>query len=150
MTTSMLTVTTIFYLSLIAMAFMLALKSKEIKTGNQSFLSRLCTKADRFFDIAYAKYKFAASHVNRHTLIGVVQLGAFHILSMGRSAYLFLYRLAHRNPHAKMVIDMVRGRGTMFIENEYGEMRSNAASFFLKRISEDKIIGQTVTGQARR
>lgn len=129
---------------------MIGLKSREMKTGNVSFLSRICAKADRFFDAVYEKYKFAASHVNRHTFIGIVQLGAFHILSLGRSAYLFLYRLAHKNPHAKMVIDMVRGRGTMFIENEYGEMRSNAASFFLKRISEDKIISQTATGHARR
>lgn len=117
---------------------MLTLKAMEVRSGKPSILARISDRIDHILHFIYDKAKAAVLHVNRHTFIGLMQITAFHILSALRSSYIWLYKLAHKNPHAKMVIDMVRGRGE---RGQIGEnLKPGAASFFLKRISEDKIV----------
>ena len=119
----------IFYLAFISIILMLWTKSRELSTGRQSLVSRLGDETDHIFHKMHDDIRTAVSYFNKHTFIAFLQWVAAHILSWFRTLYIKLFHLAHRHPHSKKVIDMVRGKGEV--------SGQGGASFFLKKISDD-------------
>ena len=121
--------TIVFLVALAGIAGMIELKYLEIKKGRKLFLSRLGESTDHIVHAAYDHVRIFLSHFNRRTCIEAAQYIAVHVLSWLRSIYIRLYHLAHRNPHSKKVIDMVRGRG---------EANSNGgSSFYIKQMVQE-------------
>ncbi|MDE2188708.1 MAG: hypothetical protein KGJ35_03210 [Patescibacteria group bacterium] len=120
---------TIFYLSLAIIVFMLWSKRTELATGKQSLVSRLGQNSDHVFHRLHADFMEVVSYFNKHTFIAFTQWIAAHVLLWLRTLYIKIFHLAHRNPHTKKVIDMVRGE--IEINTQGG------ASFFLKKIAPD-------------
>ncbi len=125
----MYTLITIFYVSLIAIILMIALKRHEVKTGNASLVSRLGKGSDDIFHAIFGAVRLTISYINKHTFIAIAQWIAFHVLLHIRKAYVEVKHRALINPHSKKVIDAVRGRG---------EVKHEGASFYLRRISAEK------------
>jgi hypothetical protein len=125
----------IFYVSFACIAAMLWSKQVEMRTGRQSLVSRLGDDADHVLHRINDDARSVVSYFNKHTFIAFLQWIAAHILSWFRNLYIKLYHMAHRHPHSKKVIDMVRGQGEV---NQNG-----GASFFLKKISDDSDAGST-------
>lgn len=117
-----------FFVSLAFIITMVVIKSMEIQKGKKYFFSRLAEKTDHLFQKVYTAIKDAISYVNKHNLIALLQIIAYHILSWIRKGYLKVHAKAHAHPHSKKVIDMVKGKG---------EVHKGGASFYLKRISEE-------------
>ena len=113
---------------------MLVLKNRELSMGKQSVIARLGERTDSTFQATWIKVRYYFAHVNATNAIGSVQWLAFHFLTLLKKMYIKLHEFAYGNPHSKKVIDMVKGRG---VEHTRG-----AASFFLKKISEEKIVGK--------
>jgi hypothetical protein len=133
----MITLITIFYLSFIAMIFMLYMKRLELVAGKKYFLTNLADKNDHIFEKLHADIRTVISYFNKHTFIAFLQWIAAGILSWLRNLYIKLFHIARKYPHSKKVIDMVQGRG---------EANGNGgASFFLKKISDDSDAGSTTT-----
>lgn len=131
----MITLIIVFYLSFAGMAFMLWTKRVELATGRESLVSRLGNDVDHVFHRLETDARTVVSYFNKHTFIAFLQWIAAGILSWFRNLYIKLFHLAHRHPHSKKVIDMVRGKG---------EVTANGgASFFLKKISDDSDAGST-------
>jgi hypothetical protein len=126
--TTMYTTISLFYASLIAMIVMVVLKYREEKTGHPTIISRMFAWSDSFFSKAFSLIREAISYINKHTFISLAQWVAYHILRHIRMWYIEVRSHAHRNPHTKKVVDMVRGRG---------EIKKHGASIYLKRISND-------------
>lgn len=101
----------------------------ETKKGKKYFFSRLAEKTDHLFQKVYTAIKDTVAYINKHNLIALIQIIAYHILSWIRKAYLRIHEKAHAHPHSKKVIDMVKGKGEVH--------KSGGASFYLKRISEE-------------
>lgn len=123
-----------FYISVLGIVIMLVLKNRELSLGKQSFVARLGSRTDSTVHDVWGKFRYYMAHVNATNAIGSVQWVAFHFLSFLKKMYIKIHEMAYGNPHSKKVIDMVKGRG---VEHTRG-----AASFFLKKISEDKIVGR--------
>lgn len=119
----------IFGIALLGIILMLILKRLEIKSGKKSLFSRMGERTDHIFRAGYAHVRRTIRYVNRQTFIALMQWIAMHVLSSLRNAYIWAYRLAHRHPHSKKVIDMVRGKGEV--------QKGTAASFYLKQIREE-------------
>lgn len=117
---------TIFYISLVGIILMIFLKSREVKTGRPSVMSRFGRGSDHIFSAVFGGAKKFWSYLNRRTFIALAQWIAFHVLYHIRKVYVEIKHRALLNPHSKKVIDMVRGRG---------EVRDHGASFYLRRIS---------------
>ncbi len=124
----MYTTISLFYVSLLAMIIMVALKHREAATGHPTIISRMFAKSDNFFTSVFHSIKEGLSYINRHTFISLAQWVAYHILRHVRMWYIEIRHHAHRNPHTKKVVDMVRGKG---------EVKKHGASIYLKRISND-------------
>jgi hypothetical protein len=126
-----------FYVSFALIAFMLWMKRAELTTGRKYFVTRLAEENDHVFHEMYARVRNVISYFNKHTFIAFLQWIAVGFLSWLRRLYIKLFHLAHKHPHSKKVIDMVRGKG------EIGA--TGGASFFLKQITPDPIVGSTIT-----
>jgi len=122
-------VVTIFATALVGILLMYLFKWMELKSGKKTLLARLGTRTDGFFRTQYIKVRKFIHYMNRQTFIALTQWVAMHILSSLRNAYIWAYRLAHRHPHSKKVIDMVRGKGEV--------QKGTPASFYLKQIREE-------------
>lgn len=119
----------VFLVALLGIIIMIVLKAFELRSGKKSLLSRIGEGTDHIVHAVYDNVKFCVNHINVHNLIVLMQWIAVHVLSSLRSMYIWLYHLAHRHPHSKKVIDMVRGKG---------EVDSNGgSSFYLKQISRE-------------
>jgi hypothetical protein len=125
----MIVLISLFYASIFGIVLMLLLKRKEIHSGNQSVISRIGSGADHFFHRIFSNIHRFISYINKHTFIALAQWIAFHVLLRIRKLYVEVKHRAITNPHGKRMIDAVRGRG---------EVRSHGASFYLRRISQDK------------
>jgi hypothetical protein len=119
----------IFFLALLAIIGMLVLKAVEMRTGKQSVVAKMSAGVDPHVQAVHDTTKDVIRKFNRHTLVASIQWLAVHILSWLRGVYIKLYHLAHRYPHSKKVIDMVRGKGEV--------NRNNGSSFFLKQIDQE-------------
>ncbi len=120
----------IFFVSLIGILGMIFLKYREIKKERKSWLARLVLRFDPFFSTVYGRVRLFISYFNRKSAAALVQLIAYHVLSVARSIYLWIRAKAHAHPPSKKVIDMVRGRTDTSL--------NNGASFYLKKISQEK------------
>ena len=125
----MITLILLFYISLVGIIAMTLYKRHEIKTGKTLALSRIGEKTDQVFHRALTRVRDGISYFNKHTFIAMAQWIAYHILIRVRNWYIQLQLRAHKNPHMKKVIDMVRGRG---------EVNKQGVSFYLRRISSNK------------
>ncbi len=112
------------------MLFMLYIKAREVKRGTPSFISKVGNGTDHVVHGVYDRFKFWFDHLDKRTAIGVLQWIAFHVLSWAKNGYEWMHSHAHRNPHSKKVIDMVKGRA----DNPHAH--KGAASVFLKRIAK--------------
>ncbi len=119
-----------FFISAIAIIIMISLKSYEMKTNKKLWLSSLAEKTDHKVSSVYVFTRRIISYINRHSAIALMQWIAYHILSWIRGTYISMRSVAHSYPHSKKVLDMVRGRGVA--------VKNNGASFYLKRIGEEK------------
>ena len=108
---------------------MLLLKRRELATGHQGLISRFGRGTDHFFSAFFGAIRNGASYINRHTFIALAQWLAFHVLVHIRRVYVEIKHRALMNIHSKKVVDMVRGKG---------ELKRHGASFYLKRLSDDK------------
>ncbi|MEY2664474.1 MAG: hypothetical protein RIT04_282 [Candidatus Parcubacteria bacterium] len=120
----------VFFITLLAIVGMFVLKAIEIRTGKQSVLSKLGKSTDQHVHSAYDSVRYVLSHMNRNTAVAATQWVAVHVLSWLRAVYIKAYHIAHRHPHSKKVIDMVRGKGEVNL--------NGGSSFFLKQIAGDK------------
>ncbi len=125
----MLTLIVPFYISIIGIALMILLKRREVYSGHQSIVSKIGSGSDHFFHGIFSKMHQFISYINKHTFIALAQWVAFHVLLRIRKVYVEIKHHLLNNPHGKRMIDAVRGRG---------EVRSHGASFYLRRISQDK------------
>lgn len=121
----------IFLIALLGIVGMLVLKARELKSGHKNFLSRAGESTDQHVHAAYDATRHFLSYFNRHTAIALAQWVAAHVLSYLRRAYIWGYHLAHRHPHSKKVIDMVRGKG------EVDPNGNGTSSAFLNHISKN-------------
>lgn len=121
--------TIIFAVALLGMVGMILLKIGEVRGGKKSLLSRAGDNTDQHVHAAYDKVKYAFRYLNKRSGIALVQWVAFHFLSWMHEIYKWAYDVAHRHPHSKRVIDMVRGRGEVD--------KNGGSSFYLKQISAD-------------
>lgn len=124
----MYTLISIFYISLLAMAVMVLLKRREVKTGVPSLVSKVGAGSDHVFQAAYATVRHSLSYVNRRTFVALMQYVAFHILKASRTFYVEIKHRFISTTHGKRLIDAVRGRG---------EVQHHGASFFLRQIAAD-------------
>jgi len=118
----------IFYISLLAMIAMVALKRHEARTGVPSLVSKVGAGSDHIFHAAYSTVRHGLSYFNRRTFIALVQWLAFHILKFFRTLYVEIKHRFISTDHGKKLIDAVRGRG---------EVSDHGASFFLRQIAVD-------------
>ena len=125
----MYTLIALFYLAMIGIVTMILLKRREFSTGKKSIISRIGTGSDRLFNQIFMTVKQGVSYVNRKSFIVITQWVAFHILLRTRKVYVEIKHQALLNPHAKKVIDAVRGRG---------QIQNHGASFYLRRISSNE------------
>jgi len=123
----MYTLIILFYAALLGIIAMLLLKRREVRTGNQSLMSRLGRGSDHIFHAIFSGIGHTVSYVNKKTFIVVAQWIAFHVLLRIRRVYVEAKDRALQNPHSRKVIDAVRGRG---------EIANHGASFYLRRISD--------------
>lgn len=108
---------------------MMGFKALELRSGKQSWISRIASLTNHIFHDYFNRIKTFISYFNRKTALALIQLIAYHVLSWAREAYIWAYKKAHSHAPSKKVIDMVRGKG---------EVNTNGgASFYLKRISEE-------------
>jgi hypothetical protein len=121
--------TIIFAIALLGIVGMILLKIGEVRGGKKSLLSRMGDSTDQHVHSAYDRVRYAFRYINKKSAIALVQWIAFHFLSVVHEVYKWMYDKAHRHPHSKRVIDMVRGRGE--VNNNGG------SSFYLKQISAD-------------
>ncbi len=126
----MITLITIFYISLICMILMLLMKRREIMTGKQSIFSKIGANSDHIFNSVYMKARNILSYVNKHTFVALANWIAYHILLRVRKIYVEIKSKFLENPHGKKLIDAVRGRG---------DVKNHGASFYLRRISNNQI-----------
>ncbi len=124
----MYTLITLFYISFIGIVSMVLLKRREFATGRKSIVSRIGTGSDYLFNLIFMTVKRWTSYVNRKTFIVLTQWLAFHVLVRIRRVYVELKHRALMNPHARKVLDAVRGRGPI---------QTSGASFYLRRISSN-------------
>ncbi len=124
----MYTTITIFYISLAGIITMILLKRREVKTGEQSYVSKLGEGSDHIFAAFLIGIRRCISYINKHTFIALAQWIAFHVLVRVRKVYVEIKHLWLQNAHTKKVLDMVRGKG---------EIRKHGVSFYLRRISGD-------------
>lgn len=113
-------------MSLLGIITMPFLKSREVKTGRTTLLSRLGRGTDHIFHNIFSTAGRVISYVNRHTFIVIGQLVAFHILLRIRGVYVEIKHRTLANPHGRKILDAVRGRG---------EVKKHGASLYLRRIS---------------
>ena len=123
------TVEIIFFISLIGIIVMIVLKSVELRSGKKSLFSRMGKPTDHVVNAAHGKVRFAVSHINKHNAVNFLQWIAYHILSVVHRLFVWVREKAHRHPHSKKVIDMVKGKVEI---NQNG-----GSSFFLKKIAEE-------------
>ena len=119
-----------FYVSFAAIVGMISAKFFQLESGKENLLNKLSNKTDTTFRTANRKVRAFLSYFNRKSALALVQYIAYHILSVVRKSYHWIYNKAHAHPPSKKVIDMVRRKGEV-------EVRGGA-SFYLKQISEDK------------
>jgi hypothetical protein len=120
----------VFFISLIGIVTMLYLKARRLKLEVRSNFSFVSEKVDHKIRSVFARVRTFISYFNRKSAVALVQWIAYHVLSWGQKAYMWLYDKAHAHPHSKKVIDMVKGRGEV---DETG-----GASFYLKRINPEE------------
>jgi len=118
----------IFYISLLAMIAMVALKRHEVRTGVPSLVSKVGAGSDHVFQAVYSTVRHGLSYVNRRTLIALSQWLAFHVLKFFRTLYVEIKHRFISTDHGKKLIDAVRGRG---------EVSDHGASFFLRNIAAE-------------
>ena len=120
---------TIFYLSFIGIVVMLVLKRNELKNGKSNFISRFSKKTDHIFQTIFDGVSDFLSYINKHTFVAIAHWLAVHALFRIRKVYVHAKQRTLDNHHGRKIIDAVRGRG---------EVKNHGASFYLRRISEDK------------
>ena len=108
---------------------MILLKRREVYSGHQSIVSKIGSGSDHFFHAIFSRIHRFISYINKHTFIALAQWVIFHVLLRMRKVYVEIKHHAVNNPHGKKMIDAVRGRG---------EVKNHGASFYLRRISQDK------------
>ena len=119
----------IFFIALLGIVIMFILKSRELKSGTKSIVSRAGSFTDHFVHAAFDKVRGALSQINKNNAIKLVQWVAYHVLSVAHRAFVYIRDKAHRHPHSKKVIDMIQGKVEV---NQNG-----GSSFFLKEIAEE-------------
>jgi len=119
----------LFYISLFGIALMILLKRREVYSGHQSIVSKIGSGSDHFFHNFFSRIHKLISYINKHTFIALAQWILFHVLLRIRKVYVEVKHRLLNNPHGKRMIDAVRGRG---------EVKNHGASFYLRRISQDK------------
>jgi len=119
----------IFFISLLGIITMIVLKSIELRSGKKSLFFRMGAGTDHLVYGAYQKIRFVFSHINKHNAVNFLQWIAYHVLSVFHKLFMWVRDKAHRHPHSKKVIDMVKGKIEI---NQNG-----GASFFLKKIAEE-------------
>ena len=124
----MYTLITIFYVSVLGMVAMVLFKRQEVMTGRQSVVSRVGAGSDHVFQAVFTSARHALSYVNRRTFIMLAHWIAYHVLFNVRRVYVEVKSQALATTHGKKLLDAVRGRG---------EVKSDGASFYLRRISAD-------------
>lgn len=92
-------------------------------------ISNVGSRTDDFFHKFFSSINKFLSYINKHTFIALAQWIFFHVLLRIRKVYVEIKHIFMQNPHGKRMIDAVRGRG---------EVRNHGASFYLKKISQDK------------
>lgn len=123
------TLIVLFYISIIGIVIMILLKRREVHSGSKSMVAKFGSRTDDFFHKIFSSIQRFISYINKHTFIALAQWVFFHILLRIRKIYVEIKHIFMQNPHGKRMIDAVRGRG---------EVRNHGASFYLKRISQDK------------
>lgn len=116
-----------FYVSLIGIISMIGIKSRELKSGKKSFISRLSEYTNHIIHDYHARVIVFIKYINRKSALALVQWIAYHVLTWARNLYIWAYRKAHAHAPSKKVIDMVRGKGEI--------KRNTGSSFYLKSIS---------------
>lgn len=124
----MYTLISIFYISIIGIAVMLFLKSRENSTGKANIVSRLGKGTDPTFHQVFSGARKGASYFNRHTLIALAHWTAYHVLYRIRNVYVSIKSRVLENSHGRKILDAVRGRG---------EITTHGVSLYLRRISAD-------------
>jgi len=119
----------IFFISLLGIIAMIVLKSIELRSGTKSLFSRMGAGTDHIVYGAYQKIRYSFSHINKHNAVNFLQWIAYHVLSVFHKLFIWIRDKAHRHPHSKKVIDMVKGKIEV---NQNG-----GSSFFLKKIAEE-------------
>jgi hypothetical protein len=119
----------IFFISLLGIIGMIVLKSGELKGGKKSIISRMGSGVDHIVQGTYNKIRFVISQINANNVVHFIQWIAYHVLSVLHKVYMYIHDKAHRHPHSKKVIDMVKGK--VEVKNNGG------SSFFLKKIAEE-------------
>jgi hypothetical protein len=119
----------IFFIALLGIILMIILKSVELRSGKKSLFSRMGASSDHFVHATYDKVRFGLSQINKNNAVKFLQWIAFHVLSFGHRIYVYLHDKAHRHPHSKKVIDMVKGKIEI---SQHG-----GSSFYLKKIAEE-------------
>src|SRR5574343_22966 len=119
-----------FYVSLIAIITMISVKSKELKSGNRSFISRFADNTNHLVHDFYNSLKRIVMYINRKNAIALFQWIAYHILTWIREFYIWLRKIAHMHPPSKKVLDLVRGKGEV--------NKNGGSSIYLKIISDDR------------
>ncbi len=118
-----------FYVAFLCMVIMIALKSREVRTGRASLVSRMGRGTDHIFSAISSSLRRGISFINKHTFIALMHWIAYHILVRIRGIYVEIKHRALTNPHGRRIIDMVRGRG---------EVRNHGASFYLRKIGVEE------------
>lgn len=116
-----------FYISFIGIIGMIGIKSRELKSGRKSFISRLSDHTNHIVHDYYARIVVFIKYINRRSALALIQWIAYHVLTWARNLYIWAYRKAHAHAPSKKVIDMVRGKGEI--------KRNTGSSFYLKSIS---------------
>lgn len=116
-----------FYVSSFGILGMILFKIREIRSGRQSWISKITGKVNHRVHAYYDSILNFFSHINRKSALVFVQWIAYHILSWARNTYIWAYKKAHAHAPSKRVIDMVRGRAEI--------NRNGGSSFYLKSIS---------------
>ena len=124
----MITLISIFYVSLAAMIAMVLLKRREVKTGIPSLVSKVGAGSDYVFQAVYSTVRHGLSFINRRTFVALMQWLAFHALKGIRAFYVEIKHRFISTHHGKKLIDAVRGRG---------EVADHGASFFLRHLVAD-------------
>ncbi len=109
---------------------MFVFKYYELKSGKQSFITKISSKTNHISHNIFVNTKKFISYFNRKTALALIQWIAYHILSWVREMYIKLRRLAHMHPPSKKVLDMVRGKGEID--------KNKGSSIYLKMISSDE------------